>query len=269
MTRQPQRPPPKRRESPQARPQGPTKRQPRTRDDDDDSSPMSLDFDASEQHKQLEQQVKAATETWAKAAKEHAEPTSSVRLTPEEGEKRLFKAIDELEEEGVEKDYEPPAEISLESLAGYGPGISVGEFGMSEVLGDRVRGAQGRLERERERREVLSTTWVEGENYKYHSKDEREAVEHIVQKAQHGPQGEEEDNKGDLITPEQGNQLVEELFRGSYTIGGGKEDGVFGELRRKLGVNESYLPENGEKVVKKVKAMMPGQGGGKGKRVRA
>jgi len=180
----------------------------------------------------------------------------------------VSKEHDELAARGEPSEYEPPAEISLESLTGYGPRLSVGKFGMVEVVGDRVRGAVGKLERERERREVLSKAWTEGENYKYRSKDEREAVEHLVQKAQRGPQGEGEEDKGDLLTSEQRDQLVERLFRGSYTIGG-KEGGAFGELRRKLDVNGSYLPKDGEKLVKKVRALMPGQGDEKGKRARA
>lgn len=229
---------------------------------------MSFGSDSSEEFKQLEQDLKEAMADSAKGAKDQGKLNLDGNLTLAEVEKRLSKHIDELEqleEAGEPKEYEPPTEISLGSLAGYGPAISMGEFGMSEVVGDRVRGALGKLEGERERREALSKIWVEGKNYRYRSKDEREAVEHLVQKAQPGLRDQQdEDDNGDLLTPEQGNQLVEQLFPGSYTVGG-KEGGVFGELRRKLGVNESYLPEDGEKVVKKVRALMPGQGGGKGK----
>lgn len=206
-------------------------------------------------------------------AKEQGEPSSPMDPTVEEAENMYIEDLDGLASSGESSEYEPPAEISLESLAGYGPRLSVGKFGMEEVVGDRVRGAVEKLERERDRRELLSRTWTEGENYKYRSQDEREAVEHLVQKAQRGtPQSEvkaeEEEDKGDLLTPEQRDELVERLFRGSYSVGGGKEGGVLGELRRMADVNGSYLPEDGERVVEKVRALMPAQGGQKVRKAR-
>ena len=185
-------------------------------------------------------------------------------------------------------EYQPPAEISQDSLAGYGPALSLGERGMSELIGDRVRGVLVKLERRRDRqmrlarkraaRDLLDPTGngepkvgvvhstQEGQR---DGKEEGEGNGDVStkpgedgNKAEPATNATDEDN-GDLLTTDQRNELVERLLGGSYDIGSWEEGGVVGELRRATGRNGSYLPADGEKLLEKVRELLPVQGAGR------
>ena len=169
--------------------------------------------------------------------------------------------------------YEPPTEITLDDLRGYGPSLPLGDWAASEMVNDHVRGGLVNLERERERIKMLAELYVDPELLaRARSREEFVVLKDFVEKMQRG-KGEELEEQGELLTEEQRGELVEGLLGGRYELGGaGEGEGkVVGGVRRMTGVNGSYLPKDGEKVVEKVKGLLPVQGvtkgAGKGARV--
>ena len=146
----------------------------------------------------------------------------------------------------------------------------VGEFGMAEVVEERLRllarrsmmeGVAGReelvrrmlgggfvrFEDEREKREVLAEAErISKRDAELKSEDTGEVVE-------------AEPTEFVGLEEAERKAVVEGLLKGQYTIGGEGVKGILGHLMRNTSRNETYLPSDGSMLLEKVRTLLPAQ----------
>lgn len=154
-----------------------------------------------------------------------------------------------LQSEQVEYQEFTPDVVNLETLAGMGPAVAMSDWGMSEVVGDKLI----RLEKMKElenppplarltRRPLPSSTTAAEESGIPEQKDQNR-VKGLKKMADSRP-----------LTAQRKGSLVKQLLSGQYPMMGAKEskgpviDGVWKYGSR----NETYLTSNVSKLVKKV-----------------
>lgn len=147
-----------------------------------------------------------------------------------------------------------PDEVNLEILAGLGPAVAVSDWGMSEVVGDKLIRLEKMKELEKPpplarltRRTPPSPSAVVDESGTPEQKDRKKA-KGLKEMADPHP-----------LTAQRKGSLVKELLSGQYPMMGAKQsegpviDGVWKYGSR----NETYLTSNARKLVKKVARLVP------------
>ena len=158
--------------------------------------------------------------------------------------------------------------VSQESLVGEGPAVVVGEFGMAELVEERLRllarrsMMEGMAGREDVIRRVLAGEFVRFEN-------EREKEEVLAEVTRIGKRGAElrSEEKGEIVEPKatefvgleeaERKAVVEGLLKGQYTIEREGAEGLLGHLMRSTSKNETYLPKDGSVLLEKVRTLLP------------
>lgn len=159
-----------------------------------------------------------------------------------------------LQSEQVDYQEFTPDVVNLETLAGLGPAIAVSEWGMSEVVGDKLI----RLEKmkELEKPPPLARLTRPTPPSSTAPADESGAPE---QKDQNKAKGLEKMTDPRPLTAQRKGSLVKELLSGQYPMMGAKQskgpviDGVWKYGNR----NETYPTSNASKLVKKVARLVP------------
>lgn len=159
-----------------------------------------------------------------------------------------------LQSEQVEYQDFTPDVVNLETLAGMGPAVAVSDWGMSEVVGDKIIRLEKMKELEKPpplarltRRTPPSSTTVADETGTSEQKDQSK-VKGLKKMADSRP-----------LTAQRKGSLVKQLLSGQYPMMGAKEskgpviDGVWKYGSR----NETYLTSNASKLVKKVARLVP------------
>jgi len=165
-----------------------------------------------------------------------------------------------------------PKEMSREDLQATGPGVVSGEYGMREMLGQRLALAQKVMRKEvvqwtsrEQRADVLAL--VERLEASTHEEDEvagRDGeADDVSAKSSSGNNGAATDAPTDEV-----GQVMQKLFGGSYAMARPRGAGdVLGHVARQAGMNDSYYPDDEDSLLKKVKGLVAGRPvGGKGAR---
>lgn len=160
-----------------------------------------------------------------------------------------------LQSEQVEYQEFTPDAVNLETLTGMGPSVAVSDWGMSEVVGDKLMRLEKMKELEKPpplarltRRTPHSSTTAADESDTSEQKDQNK-VKGLKKMADSRPH----------LTAQRKGSLVKQLLSGQYPMMSAKEskgpiiDGVWKYGSR----NETYLTNNASKLVKKVARLVP------------
>lgn len=159
-----------------------------------------------------------------------------------------------LQSEQVEYHEFTPDVVNMETLTGMGPAVAASDWGMSEVVGDKLIRLEKMKELEKPpplarltRRTPPSSTMVADESGTSKEKDQSK-VKGLKKRADSRP-----------LTAQRKGSLVKQLLSGQYPTMSAKEskgsviDGVWKYGSR----NETYLTSNASKMVKKVARLIP------------
>lgn len=140
-------------------------------------------------------------------------------------------------------------ELSRETLAGLGPATASDEWGMSEMLGERLLLARKHLDRE---------------FIQWDSKEQKADVMAVVEKlkASRRIKPTERDKETATTASGKGDQqaqaLMQKLFGGSYDkfkrLG---EKDILGHVERYVHRNDSYYPEDEKSLLETVRSILP------------
>ena len=188
----------------------------------------------------------------------------------------LTEAEEEYLRERERKNYEVAVpyqveDLSRESLLGVGPAVAVGEFGMSELVEEKLRLVarssmmEGRAGREEAVRRVLAGGLV-----RFETEEEKEEALAEAEKISKEVAELKSERKGELVEPEaiefvgleeeERQAVMESLLKGEYAIEGeGAGDGVMGHLMRSTSRNETYLSKDKSALLEKVRTLLPAQ----------
>lgn len=160
-----------------------------------------------------------------------------------------------LQSEQVDYQEFTPDAVNLETLTGMGPAVAVSDWGMSEVVGDKLIRLEKMKELEKPpplarltRRTPPSSTTAADESGTSEQKDQNK-VKGLKKSADSRPH----------LTAQRKGSLVKQLLSGQYPMMSAKEskgpiiDGVWKYGSR----NETYLTSNASKLVKKVARLVP------------
>ncbi len=187
--------------------------------------------------------------------------------TPEELKYMEEKAV---KERGTPVLFQLP-EVTRDALRGDGPAVVVGEFGMAEVVEEKLQWLAERPAGSYARTVELARRLLSGEFIRFEGEPERDAV---VKKAEMLVVEEAtrlSERKGEVVEPKEAgfepiaeedrNLLVEKLLKGNYEIPGSprQEEGLLKELLRVTNKNETYLPRDGSSLLGKVRGLLPAQ----------
>ena len=161
-------------------------------------------------------------------------------------EKQYLKEKAERSQRSLE--YEP-MELSRETLAGMGPATASDEWGMSEMLGERLLLARKHLDRE---------------FIQWDSKEQKADVMAVVEKlkASRRTKSTEGDKKNASTASgnddQQAQALMQKLFGGSYDkfkrVG---EKDILGHVERHVHRNDSYYPNDEKSLLETVRSILP------------
>ena len=158
--------------------------------------------------------------------------------------------------------YQPP-EVTVESLLGHGPVIPLGEWGMSDVVHERLASIETKREEWTARVEKLAQQRLEGQYVKCPSEQWR-AVKERVKQLEEGNTDASSYTKNDEGKKEGGNALTDEhkarflsqLLGGEYVMSGKGDSDVLDQVNMLTWRNGSYLPRDGETVAEKVSQLL-------------
>lgn len=161
-------------------------------------------------------------------------------------------------------------DVTQESLVGDGPAVAVGEFGMSEMVEERLRiltrknMMEGFAGREGVMRRVMAGGFVRFEN--------EQEKEELLAEAERMSQREAElrsEEKGEVVESKwtefvgleeaERNAVVESVLKGQYTIEAEGAEGIVGHLMRSTSRNETYLSKDGSALLEKVRTLLSTQ----------
>jgi len=153
------------------------------------------------------------------------------------------------------------AEVSAESLAGNGPAIPSGQWGMSEVISEKLdRFAGDFLIENATRIQDLARRLRDGHFVRFRDEAEKEAVFDLVRniEAKKGNAEEKDDAVPDFepIPEEARNAMTSQLLQGSYKFVE-KDAGPLQELLIKVRRNETISPKQEGALVRKIRSLMP------------
>lgn len=150
-------------------------------------------------------------------------------------------------------EYEP-VEFGREMFIGMGPATASDEWGMSEMLGERL---------------LLARKYLDREFIQWDSREQKADVMAVVEKlkAVRGPKAtigdEKKANEATLVSgdgDQQAQALMQKLFGGSYDkfkrLG---EKDVLGHVERYVHRNDSYFPVDEKSLLEKVRSILPAE----------
>lgn len=159
-----------------------------------------------------------------------------------------------LQSEQVDYQEFTPDVVNLESLAGLGPAVAVSEWGMSEVVGDKLN----RLEKmkELEKPPPLARLTRRTPPLSINAGDEIGTPE---QKDQNKAKDLKTTTEPYPLTAQRKGSLVKELLSGQYPMMGAKQSRgpVIDRVWKYGNRNETYPTSNASKLVKKVARLVP------------
>ncbi|CAD6589027.1 MAG: hypothetical protein ASARMPREDX12_003565 [Alectoria sarmentosa] len=150
-------------------------------------------------------------------------------------------------------EYEP-VEFGRETFIGMGPATASDEWGMSEMLGERL---------------LLARKYLDREFIQWDSREQKADVMAVVEKlkAVRGHKAtvgdEKKANEATLVSgdgDQQAQALMQKLFGGSYDkfkrLG---EKDVLGHVERYVHRNDSYFPDDEKSLLEKVRSILPAE----------
>ena len=147
-----------------------------------------------------------------------------------------------------------PVEFSKETFSGMGPATVSDEWGMSEMLGERVR---------------LAENFIDREFIQWDSKEQKADVMAVVAKLKavregRKPNGNDQEAKEASPTSRNGHQqaqaLMQKLFAGEYAkFKRLREDDVLGHVERHVHRNDSFYPEDEKSLLEKARSILPAE----------
>ena len=163
-----------------------------------------------------------------------------------EEEKQYLKEKAERSQRSLE--YEP-MELSKETLAGMGPATASDEWGMSEMLGERLLLARKHLDRE---------------FIQWDSKEQKADVMVVVEKLKASRRTKPTEGDKKMATTASGNgdqqtqALMQKLFGGSYDkFKRLEEKDTLGHVERYVHRNDSYYPDDEKSLLETVRRILP------------
>lgn len=162
-------------------------------------------------------------------------------------------------------------DVSQESLVAKGPAVLMGEYGMAEMVEERLRlvarksmmeGMEGMAGRKDVIRRVLAGEFVRFEN----EQEKEEVLAEVERISKRGAELRSEE-KGEIVEPRatefavleeaERKALVAGLLKGEYTVEEEGAEGLLGHLMRSTSKNETYLPKDGKVLLEKVRTLLP------------
>ncbi|KAI9769284.1 MAG: hypothetical protein M1835_006731 [Candelina submexicana] len=158
-----------------------------------------------------------------------------------------------------------PTEITLESLIGNGPAIPLGEFGMRDTLTDRMITAARRRPGQFVMLDHLAKRLIDGKFVRFESEEEKAQVIKLVDDMNAEKANKLTDRKGEIVQKEKAGfetidnesrgQIMEKLFAGRYpAVKAGNN--ILADTLKTVNRNESYMPDDREKLMRKVTELM-------------
>jgi len=145
-----------------------------------------------------------------------------------------------------------PGDVSRETFSGVGPAVVSGEWGMREVLGERL---------------LLAKKYLDGDYVEWHSKEQKADVMTLVETLKHGKKLNPSPSLS-VEAEQQTQNLMQKLLGGKYEFTKpqqGKD--ILGNVARHTDRNESYYPVDQQSLLEKVKSLVPAVDIRKDKRV--
>ena len=166
---------------------------------------------------------------------------------PMTGEERQY--LKEKSEQESPKDITfEPMEFSRETFSGMGSVTASDEWGMSELLGEKL---------------LLARKYLDGEFIQWDSKEQKADVMAVAKKLRAVSAGEKPRNQAKTASPtsgdgdEQAQALMQKLFAGEYAefkrLG---VNDVLGHVERNVHRNETFYPDDEKSLLAKVKSIM-------------
>lgn len=150
-------------------------------------------------------------------------------------------------------EYEP-VEISRGAFTGMGPATASDEWGMSEMLWERL---------------LLAKKYLDQEYIQWDSKEQKADVMAVVEKLKairrakptNGDEGKaKEATSVSADGHQQAQALMQKLFGGSYEKFRRPQEGdILGHVERYVHRNDSYYPEDEKSILKKVRSILPAE----------
>lgn len=178
-------------------------------------------------------------------------PPPVQKIWTEEEQQYLKEKIERESQQSLE--YEP-VEYRREMFTGMGPATASDEWGMSEILGERL---------------LLAKKYLDQDFIQWDSKEQRADVMAVVEKLKavrraKPTDGDEEKAKETTSVSADGNQqaqaLMQKLLGGNYDrfkrIG---ENDVLGHVERYVHRNDSYYPDDEQSLLEKVRSILPAE----------
>ena len=145
-------------------------------------------------------------------------------------------------------DYEP-ASVTEEAFTGIRPAVVSGDWGMSEILDERL---------------MIAKRYLEGEFIEWHSREQKADVMTLVErlkgfdddKKNEHKSGASQSSSSDVEDHTQ--SLLQKLLGGKYELSKPLEGrDIFSHVARYTDRNESYFPDDQKSLLEKVKSLMP------------
>ena len=188
-----------------------------------------------------------------RAAENRGDRTGPARIIWTEEEQHYLK--EKTERESQQSLAYEPVEYRRETFTGMGPATASDEWGMSEMLGERL---------------LLAKQYLDQELIQWDSKEQKADVMAVVEKlkAVRGakPTDGDEGRKAKETTSvsadgnQQAQALMQKLLGGSYDrfkrIG---EKDVLGHVERHVHRNDSYYPDDEQSLLEKVRSILPAE----------
>ena len=180
------------------------------------------------------------------------------------------KALEYLEEKEDEKTQTEvayaPADVTLETLRGNGPAMPLGEWGMEEVVEEWLDRIAKKGERTHDDLVMMVQKMRAGEHVAFGDKETKNRVLDAVENGMKDMSEEEQGAVVQKLKETFGSEFADSVFRGKYEFEGRKGADVLASLTRQTTKNGSFLPQDGESLAAKVRALLPAkQAGGGGK----
>ena len=149
------------------------------------------------------------------------------------------------------------SELTLESLHGNGPSMSLAKWGMTELVEEWVDRIAEASDRKREVTEQMAERWKNGDFVPF---GDKETKENVLKALENGiPEMSEEDRTAaaQRLREAFGKDFAEMALKGTYVLNGNEDANVPESLVSQISRNASFSSKDMESLVGKVKAMLP------------
>lgn len=160
-----------------------------------------------------------------------------------------------------------PEKVTHEALNGMGPAVALGQWGMSEVIHECLNTIDWKRELDSFQVGLVARMQVEGLPIGHGNKTQGEAIQRRVAQMLAGVDAtpslrrreptEESVHDGHLFSDAQKQELLQKLLGGRYTMKHAEAGDVVGHVERHAHRNEGYFPEDGNSLVRTVRALIP------------